>query len=399
MVSVVLLCTILLRCVEAVEPPRGTLVDNGGWCSKHGSWTSGGSCPICQQDAARASAAPAPPPLTPAEIAHRQQLQKEADERAEKAAAEARVAASKAANDASLEQGKRIANALLGDQRSPQPDRTQAGKALGDRLLEGLPNATGANTGLDFATPGQPLFSRGSQDSAPVAPNKDFRLAGDANKPLEFIGVPQAPVVTPPASRPAVVVPDPRMQMPSQEDIELLFPPDLVQRRWPGPINPGPRLVNPLIEEERQEQLKKVKEAADRELIENALTLFQSPEYEDAFFNHLIAQTEADPQLSAISLNDKAKQKSRNEALRQVTVQIAPQLTEARKRAVAELATEVEVLNPAHGTDLYARAKTDPVLQARIDEARIKVLKQCGLTINRLSKSCIDGIRPNPPSP
>lgn len=171
----------------------------GGWCGAHGSFTSGYDCPRCSSGGSPSGSGGGGGGYTgPSfeELEAQRRAREEALARAREEAERARLRKEIADLDAAMKTAREAARRVRADEEATRRARRERRRAqeLADEVLKDVFGAA--------RDPGpseeDPLFSKGTRDSAPVDSRSRGILAG-SSKPLEFLGVPGGPAARRPA--------------------------------------------------------------------------------------------------------------------------------------------------------------------------------------------------------
>lgn len=178
----------------------------GGWCGAHGNFTRGYDCPRCSSGGGGTTRSPGGytgPSFAELEAQRRAREQELARAKAE--AERVRLRKEIADLDAALKVAREAAKRVRTDEEAARRAQRERGRAqaLAEEVLRGVFDGGGRGPG---PLEQDPLFSRGSQGSAPVHSRSKGILAG-GTRPLEFLGLPgthpAAPAAGPAMDRPA----------------------------------------------------------------------------------------------------------------------------------------------------------------------------------------------------
>lgn len=368
-----MIVALLLSAALAAPPTRMVSLAQGkdmgaGFCGAHGNYT-GGSCPRCSGGATPAYTGPS--------LAELERMRKEREEALAKAKADAekaRVRKEIAELDAAIktasEAAKRVRADLEASRRAEEERRK--GEQFADGVLRGLLEDLQKDAGK---TPDdQSLFSKGTKNSAPADIYKQGSgtLTGQPEgKGLDFIGIPGSGGPPKPPRKVPLVVADPRTCEPTHEELQDYFTVDFRKRRWPGPANPGEKLVNPLIEEARKQEE------------ELGMRYLQDVETEALLARDL-------PEATMRKLLEGKHEELRKGVLRDGAVKVR----EEKVRLLLRLRGELDGLEKsgalAKGENPFEKEKSDPELRTKLDAVRAGLLGTLGKNLTELNRQITD---------
>lgn len=353
------------------------------YTGRQGSGRSNRACGACDGSGAG-------PAKVAEERKRKAEEERKAREEAKRKAKEEAERPYKIAREKALEEERRLA------EKAASADRERMNLAAAERILRDLEGRLreidrGAlfdgqvvRTLPDLGGPAfKTLFEKGSRGSAPVDLRQGASDRLDADLTLDFAEIQGAP-----PRAPAARSPDPR-------DLDLIFPrapggtpawlpaekaeaADLAFAsgakrsypvpRWRGPKNPGPKLSNPLIE---QEKALKFVSAFGWEFL-------HSKDFEEMMFENQLTEASREslgiPSRGTLS---PAQNRILDERVQATIRTRRAKADELRAETLREMIDEIDKLGPLKSGEDYVRKTTfDPDYRRKIDEARDRVLER-----------------------